>query len=108
VRNEKPSRRVELSTGELFDTVSKGDWAQTSGMGKCYARTEPVMTKPAAEIEDRRVVAKRCFDALCAAYPDKYITLIQPREADAPSDVTAASRASSIRILADPDGEGAN
>ena len=29
------------------------------------------MTQPAAGIEDRRVVAKRLFDALCAQYPDK-------------------------------------
>jgi hypothetical protein len=39
-----------------------------------------MMAKRAAEIEDRRIVAKRIFDALCAAYYDKYITLIQPRE----------------------------
>jgi hypothetical protein len=53
---------------------------------------EPMMTECAAEIEDRRIVAKRLFDALCAAYPDKYITLIQPRDvADVPApDVTAA------------------
>ena len=50
----------------------------------------PMMVKRAAEIEDRRIVAKRLFDALCAAYSDKYITLIQPREPDAPlPDVTA-------------------
>jgi len=52
-----------------------------------------MMTKRAAEIEDRRIIAKRLFEALCAAYPDKYITLIQPREADAPlpaPDITAA------------------
>ena len=49
-----------------------------------------MMAKRAAEIEDRRIVAKRIFDALCAAYSDKYITLIQPREAGAPlPDVTA-------------------
>ena len=42
------------------------------------------MVKRAAEIKGRRIVAKRLFDALCAAYPDKYIALIQPREADAP------------------------
>ena len=50
-------------------------------------------TKSAIEIEDRRVVAKRIFDALCAQYPEKYITLIQPRDvADAllpAPDVTA-------------------
>ena len=28
----------------------------------------PLMVKRAAEIEDRRIVAKRPFDALCAAY----------------------------------------
>jgi hypothetical protein len=33
-----------------------------------------------AEIEDRRVVARRLFDALCAQFPDKYIALIQPRD----------------------------
>ena len=52
---------------------------------------EPMMTECAAEIEDQRIVAKRLFDALCAAYPDKYITLIQLRDmADAPPapDVT--------------------
>jgi hypothetical protein len=43
-----------------------------------------MMVKRAAEIEDRRIVAKRVFDELCAAYSDKYIALIQPREADAP------------------------
>jgi hypothetical protein len=43
-----------------------------------------MMAKRAAEIEDRRIVAKRLFDALCATYSDKYIALIQPREADAP------------------------
>jgi hypothetical protein len=30
-----------------------------------------------AEIEDRHVVARRLFDALCAQLPDKYIALIQ-------------------------------
>jgi hypothetical protein len=41
---------------------------------------EPAMTQRAGRTEDRRVVAKRLFDALCAKYPDKYIALIQPRE----------------------------
>ena len=40
---------------------------------------EPMTTKSAIGIEDRSVVAKRIFDALCAQYPEKYITLIQPR-----------------------------
>jgi len=38
------------------------------------------MTQHAARIEERRVVAKHLFDALCAQYPDKYIALIQPRD----------------------------
>ena len=56
-----------------------------------------MITKSAVEIEDRRVVAKRIFDALCAQYPEKYITLIQPRDvADAllpAPDVTVAEAA---------------
>ena len=40
-------------------------------------------------MEDRRVVARRLFDALCAQYPDKYIALIQPRDVeDGPPDLT--------------------
>jgi len=44
---------------------------------------EPTMTQRAARTEERRVVAKRLFDALCAQYPDKYIVLIQPRDVTA-------------------------
>jgi hypothetical protein len=41
-------------------------------------------------IKDRRVVARRLFDALCAQYPDKYIALIRPRDVqDGPPDLTA-------------------
>jgi hypothetical protein len=44
-----------------------------------------------AEIENRRVVARRLFDALCTQHPDKYIDkyvyLIQPGE-DPPDDLT--------------------
>ena len=45
-----------------------------------------------AEIEDRRVVARRLFDALCTQHPDtyidKYIYLIQPGDVadDSPDD----------------------
>jgi hypothetical protein len=48
-----------------------------------------------AESEDRRIVARRLFDALCAQYPDKYIALIQPRDLadDRPGDLTAAKTA---------------
>jgi hypothetical protein len=38
------------------------------------------MTQRAADCEDRRVVARRLFEALCTHYPDKYIALIQPRD----------------------------
>jgi hypothetical protein len=35
-------------------------------------------------LDDRRLVAKRLFDALCEKYPDKYIALIQPRDEPTP------------------------
>ena len=38
------------------------------------------MTQLAARSGDRRVIAKRIYDALCAHYSDKYSTLIQPSE----------------------------
>jgi hypothetical protein len=42
---------------------------------------EHIMTPAERRIEDRRVVALRLFDALCAHYPDKYVALtIQPRD----------------------------
>ena len=48
------------------------------------------MTQRAADCEDRRVVARRLFEALCAHYPDKYIALIQPRDvANEPSPAEA-------------------
>jgi hypothetical protein len=41
-------------------------------------------------IEDRSIVARRLFDALCAQYPDKYIALIQPGDVvDGSPDLTA-------------------
>jgi hypothetical protein len=33
-----------------------------------------------ATIEERRVIARQVFDALCAQHPNKYIALIQPRD----------------------------
>jgi len=48
-----------------------------------------------AEIDDRRAVARRLFDALCAQYPDKYIALIQPRDVAnelLPAPKTSASK----------------
>jgi hypothetical protein len=41
--------------------------------------------------EERRAVARRIFEALCARYPDRYIVLEQPK-ATAP-DATADSAA---------------
>ena len=38
------------------------------------------MAKLAARSADRRVIAKRIYDALCDCYLDKYIALIQPSE----------------------------
>jgi hypothetical protein len=38
------------------------------------------MAKLAARSADRRVIAKRIYDALCDCYPDKYIALIQTSE----------------------------
>ena len=88
------------ATGELFDTVSKGDRAQSPASAILIRRGwRPMMVKRAAEIEDRRIVAKRLFDALCAAYSDKYITLIQPREADAPLPARLTAPPSRARSL---------
>jgi hypothetical protein len=39
---------------------------------------EPNKMTEVAEIDDRRAVARRLFDALCARFPDKYVALIQP------------------------------
>jgi hypothetical protein len=62
------------------------------------------MAKLAERSADRRVIAKRIYDALCGCYPDKYIALIQPSEvADAaplapdPAADQAALRLSFIR-----------
>jgi hypothetical protein len=39
-----------------------------------------------AEIEDRRVVARRVLEALWVQYPDKYVVLVQPHLLDDPPD----------------------
>ena len=39
------------------------------------------MKRNLAEKDDRRAVAQRLFEALCALYPDRYVALIQPRDA---------------------------
>jgi hypothetical protein len=36
--------------------------------------------RPRGADNDRREIAKRIFDALCAQYPQKYIALVQPRD----------------------------
>jgi hypothetical protein len=37
--------------------------------------------RPQLAEENRREIAKRIFDALCAKYPEKYIVLVQPQTA---------------------------
>jgi hypothetical protein len=36
--------------------------------------------RPRLADNDRREIAKRIFDELCAQYPQKYIALVQPRD----------------------------
>jgi hypothetical protein len=36
--------------------------------------------RPRLADNDRREIAKRIFDALCAHYPQKYIALVHPRD----------------------------
>ena len=51
-------------------------------------------TSREAKIEDRRVVARRVFDALCTHYPDKYVVLVQPHLLDdPPNDLTVPKTA---------------
>jgi hypothetical protein len=33
------------------------------------------------DLEAKRAIARRLFDALCAQYPEKYVALIQPTDA---------------------------
>ena len=35
--------------------------------------------RPQMAEKNRREIAKRIFDTLCAKYPEKYITLVQPQ-----------------------------
>ena len=39
------------------------------------------MEQHTAEEDERRAVARRLFQALCALYPDRYILLVQPHDA---------------------------
>ena len=50
-------------------------------LGWRYTVTYPAQNQRKQQAEnDRREIAKRVFDALCARYPDKYIALVQPRD----------------------------
>ena len=61
-------------------------WLRLIVLPPMLQRREHIMTP--ADMEGRRVIALRLFDALCAQYPDKYIYLIQP--CDLAEDATAA------------------
>jgi hypothetical protein len=50
------------------------------------------MTK--AEIEDRRVIARRVYEELCARFPDRYIAMVLPRgDAEPAPDISASKLA---------------
>ena len=56
-------------------------WCTSAGWGSCvdslWKQTHADEERP-DDVKDRREIAKRVFDALCAAYPEKYIALVQP------------------------------
>ena len=70
--------------------MSKLDYFEVSGMG-CFrdrvwtACGDTPMTdsanddRPQMAEKNRREIAKRIFDTLCAKYPEKYIMLVQPQ-----------------------------
>ena len=62
--------RIRLDRGDLW-TFIRNRIISSAGIGEQFMTT--------AETEDRQVVARRVFDALCARFPDKYVALIQPR-----------------------------
>jgi hypothetical protein len=50
------------------------------------------MTK--AEIEDRGVIARRIYEALCDRFPDRYIAMVLPRgDAEPARDISASKLA---------------
>jgi aspartate oxidase len=60
---------------------------------RLYRNNGSHIMRQRAEIENRRVVARRLFDALCTQHPDQYIDkyiLIQPGDVadDPPDDLT--------------------
>ena len=95
-RKAKLSHFSTAAQSELFDTDSESDPAQSCA-GRSPARSRQIIGhtgagERAAGIEDRRVVARRLFEAMCAQFPEKYISLIQPRGvADEADDATAAT-----------------
>ena len=49
----------------------------------------PASREYRAKSEDRCIVARRVFDALCVQYPDKYVVLVQRHGPDdPPNDLT--------------------
>jgi hypothetical protein len=63
-------------------------------MSRCLRmgrRCEGTMTEPAERNrarlpdDDRREIAKRIFDALCAKFPEKYVALVQPGDIPTPA-----------------------
>jgi hypothetical protein len=45
-----------------------------------------------AKSENRRIVARRVFEALRVQYPDKYVVLVQPHLLDDPPDDLAVPK----------------
>jgi hypothetical protein len=52
-------------------------WDNGIGLGASVMKPAE---RPRGADNDRREIAKRIFDALCAQYPLKYIALVQPRD----------------------------
>jgi hypothetical protein len=68
----------KAATGRLFrGRVVCSKMRQRYSMGASV--TKPA-ERPRGADNDRREIAKRIFDALCAQYPQKYIALVQPRD----------------------------
>jgi hypothetical protein len=53
--------------------------------------------------EERRVVARRLFEALCAHYPDRYIALVERPERAKPTIVGGTAASTIAAPLARPD-----
>ena len=49
-------------------------WTACGGTPMTQSADRPQMAE-----KNRREIAKRIFDALCAKYPEKYIMLVQPQ-----------------------------